>query len=341
MGVATSPARRVRRVVAWVVGVIAALAIVLAVSIKLSPWPSVWAIRFVFERGGAAANDALASYAPSGIQVMEGLRYADNDPDAVFDLYRPQAGADVDLPVVVWIHGGGFVAGSRAEIANYARLLAGDGFAVAVVDYPLAPEVQYPVPVQRLAQALRHLSQHAHDLHLDRERLVLGGDSAGAQLAAQLAALASSPDYAQATGLSAGIEPAQLRGVVLFCGPHDARLMSDQASRSWFLRTVMWAYLGSPAPPADKMTAFSVVPHITPAFPPAFVTVGNGDPLAPQSYALADTLRENGVAVTTLFFPASHRPALGHEYQFDLSRSEAREALEQTRRFLRNVAGSR
>ena len=340
MGLAIPSGRRARRLLAWILAVVTALAIVGGVCFKLSPWPSVLAIRFVFSRGGAAANQALAAYVPPGILVTEGVRYVESDPDAVFDLYRPQAGEGKDLPLLMWIHGGGFVAGSRKEIANYARLLAGEGFAVAVVDYPLAPEVQYPAPVRRLTQALRYLSGHAPDLHLDSQRFLLGGDSAGAQLAAQLAALASSPDYARATGLTAGIARAQLRGVVLFCGPHDARLMAGKASNSWFLRTVMWAYLGSPAPAMETMDAFSVVPHVTSGFPPAFVTVGNADPLAPQSYALAEALREHGVPVSTLFFPPSHQPALGHEYQFDLSRPEAREALEQTRRFLHDVVGA-
>jgi acetyl esterase/lipase len=156
-------------------------------------------------------------------------------------------------------------------------------------------------------------------------------------LASQLAALASSPDYAQATGLNAGISIAQLRGLVLFCGPHDRRIMATQAPSSWFLRTVMWSYFGSKAPPEATVQAFSVVPHVSSSFPPAFITVGNGAPLASQSIALADALRLHGVRVETLFYPASHKPSLPHEYQFNLSLPESREALSRTRAFLHDL----
>jgi acetyl esterase/lipase len=310
------------------------------VAFKVSPWPSALVIRSVFERGGAQTNAALAVHVPAGIESREGLQYDPDDPAAMFDLHRPAALQGKPLPVIVWIHGGGFIAGSRAELANYARILAAEGYAVAVVDYSLAPGSRYPVPVRQVNRALAHLSDNAQALGLDRSRFILGGDSAGAQLASQLAVLTTSPVYVKAMELNPGLAGDQLRGVVLFCGPHDARLMASQASSSWFLRTVMWSYLGRTDPPANLLQQFSVVPNVTAAFPPAFITVGNADPLASQSYALAKALQLHGVRAETLFFPAAHTPALGHEYQFDLSRPEARQALERTRAFLRSLDGT-
>ena len=307
------------------------------IAFKSSPWPSALVIRWMFERGGRATNAALANYVPQGISTQADLRYDPNDPDALLDIYRPSAVNDRPLPVVFWIHGGGYVAGSRKEVANYAKILAADGYAVVAVDYSLAPGTRYPVPIQQLSRALAFLSRNAAQLKLDSSRFVLGGDSAGAQLASQLAALASSPDYAQTAGLSAGISITQIRGVVLFCGPHDGRIMASQVPSSWFLRTVMWSYFGSTTPPDATVQAFSVVPHVSASFPPSFITVGNSDPLAPQSIALANALQRQGAHVETIFYPASHEPQLGHEYQFNLARPEAREALSRTRAFLHSV----
>ena len=61
----------------------------------------------------------------------------------------------------------------------------------------------------------------------------------------------------------------------------------------------------------------SVTDNLTPAFPPALITVGNGDPLRLHSELFASKLREQGIEPETLFFPDA-RPPLGHEYQFDL-----------------------
>jgi acetyl esterase len=317
--------------------VVATLAIAALVVFKSSPLPSVWVIRWAFERDGVASNAALSAYVPPDIRMLAGLRYDPNDPSALLDIYRPSALDGRELPIIVWIHGGGYVAGSRGEVANYAQILASDGFAVIAVDYPLAPEIKYPAAVRQIGQALAFLSANAARLQLDRHRFILAGDSAGAQLAAQLAALASSPNYAEATGLHAGIERAQLLGVVLFCGPYDGHLIASQASSSWFSRTVVWSYFGSPNPSRPLLQSFSVVPHVTPNFPPVFISVGNDDALAPQSVALADALQKQGVRVETLFYPASHSPPLEHEYQFDLSLADSREALTRTRTFLHGL----
>lgn len=334
---ATSAPLRPRqgRVLPLLLAGLALLAICTFSAFKLSPWPSALIVRWMFDRGGHATNDALAAYAPPGIRTQADVRYDPSDADALLDIYRSSTLDGRRLPVVFWIHGGGYVAGSRHDMANYARILAADGYAVITVDYALAPAARYPRPIQQLSRALAFLATHAEPLGLDADRIVLAGDSAGAQLASQLAALASSPDYAKTTGLQAGVAPAQLRGVVLFCGPHDGRLMASQVPSSWLLRTMMWSYFGAPYPDHATVLAFAVVPHVTRAFPPAFITVGNGDSLQAQSIALADALQRQGVHVETLFYPASHVPALGHEYQFNLALPESGEALKRTRSFLR------
>lgn len=73
---------------------------------------------------------------------------------------------------------------------------------------------------------------------------------------------------------------------------------------------------------------------MTETFPPSFITVGNGDPLAPQSVVMAQALQDRGVKVDTLFFPPETEPKLPHEYQFDLDRPEGRQALERLTGFL-------
>jgi len=324
--------RRMGRIL-WRVSMgVAALGVLSAIALRASPWPSAMLIRLVFDHGGARVNAALASQVPAGIRTESALRYDPADRDALMDIHRPSSLQGKALPVIVWIHGGGFVAGSRTDVANYARMLAADGYAVVAVDYSLAPEHHYPLPVQQLNRALMFLADNAARLQLDMSRLVLAGDSAGAQLAAQLSLLIASPDYAAEMAMTPALALTQLRGAVLFCGPFDGR--SSGASLSWFNRTVVWSYFGSTSPPPEHDT-FSIAPRVTRQFPPVFITVGNGDPLAPQSMALAEALQSAGVAVDALFYPAAHRPKLGHEYQFDFSLPESREAFARTRAFLR------
>jgi len=311
------------------------------VAFMASPWPSALLVRWAFDLGGVLADRALAAHVPATVRSDTGLRYA-ADPDALLDIHRPTGIAqDARLPVIVWVHGGGFVAGSRTQVGNYARILAGDGHAVVAVDYALGPGTHYPVPVHQVNRALAYLVAEADRLQLDTTRVVLAGDSAGAQIAAQVAALITSPAYARAMAIEPALDRAHLVGTVLFCGPYDALLMKLGEADHWLVRTMLWAYLGDRLPSAEAIAQLSITRHLTPDFPPSFISVGNDDPLAPQSHALAEALDRHGVRVERLFFAQDHMPSLPHEYQFDLSRAEAREALTRVKAFLARVFDAR
>ncbi len=81
------------------------------------------------------------------------------------------------LPLVVWVHGGAYVAGDKADLASYLKILAGRGFVVVGLNHALAPGAQYPQPVEQVNRALAFLASKAGDHHLDPSRIVLAGDS--------------------------------------------------------------------------------------------------------------------------------------------------------------------
>jgi acetyl esterase/lipase len=294
-------------------------------------------IRRVFAAGGAATARALEPHTPSGIDVLADERYGDG-PDELLDVLRP-AGVDGPLPVVLWVHGGGWVGGSKEELRGWLALIASHGYAVAAPRYSLAPEQRYPTPARQIMRALRHLQDGAGRLGLDPGRLVLAGDSAGAQLAAQAAALVTTPGYADAVGVEPTVDAGQLRGVVLACGPYDLDLLGAGGSR--LVDAVGWAYSGRRRYRDDPLFAtLSVARHVGAAFPPALITVGDADPLRPHSELLAERLRAAGVETETVFFPAGHDPPLGHEYQFDLDTDAGRLFLDRMLAFLARVIRS-
>ncbi len=304
-----------------------------------SPWPGATAIRLLFERGAAQAAAGMARHAPPGIEARHDIPYDAADPAARLDLYRP-AGAAGALPVVVWVHGGAFIAGGRRDVEPYLRILAGRGFAGVAVGYSLAPAATYPTPIRQVNAALGFLRREAASLGLDPDRIVLAGDSAGAQIAAQIAALATGPDYARAVGIEPTLPPESLRGVLLFCGPYDVTQVRLDGPFGIFLRIVLWSYSGRRDFMEDpEFLRMSVTPHVTASFPPAFISVGNADPLAPHSEELARALVAKGVSVETLFFRPDHEPPLGHEYQFDLDGADGRRALERAVDFLQRRLG--
>jgi acetyl esterase/lipase len=296
-------------------------------TLRFSPRPVALLIRTLFARGGRRTRAILDRHAPVGVRVTGDERYGPG-PDEVLDVYHPARGSG-PAPVVVWVHGGGWVGGSKEEIAGYLRLLASRGFVAVGVRYTRAPGATYPMPVRQTMLALGHLTAHATRLGLDPHRIVLAGDSAGAQIAAQVAAVATNPAYATRVGVTPTVAGGALRGVVLCCGAFDPARFRDDSVLAAFLTAAMWAYSGTRDWRHDpNFASMAVADGLTAAFPPAFVTVGNRDPLLEHSEALIAALATAGVPTEALLFEPDHAPALGHEYQFDLDGTDARDALE-------------
>jgi acetyl esterase/lipase len=325
------------KVLLWTLGVTVVLVVAAYITFQVSPWPGALLIRAAFNKGAISTARALAKHVPSGVAAQLDQHYDVTDGDAYLDVFYPSeiAPSDRALLTVVWVHGGGWLSGSKDYIANYARILAGKGYTVVGVDYSLAPGNTYPTPVRQVNTAMGYLAQHATRLHIDPGRFVLAGDSGGAHIAAQLANLVSVPSYATALGIVPSIDRLQLVGVLLYCGPyafHQANLAGEFGS---FLKTVLWSYSGGKDFRNNpRFATASVLKYVTSAFPPTFISVGNNDPLAPQSRAFADALARHGVHVDSLFFPNDYRPALPHEYQFNLDTDAGRLALARSVQFL-------
>ncbi len=296
----------------------------------LTPWPSVLVVRAIFDRGAAEASAKLERHLPQGVVTSSAIRYAPSDPDALLDIHRP-ARPNQRAPTIVWVHGGGFVSGRREDLTNYLRILAGRGFAVVNVDYTIAPGATYPTPVRQVAAALAFIDREGAKHGLNRDAIVLAGDSAGAQIAAQTANVVTSPAYSRAVGIEPPLRAAQLKGALLYCGVYDLQAMGIARGgvMGWFMRTVTWSYSGNRdwrRVPGFEL--FSVARHLTPDFPPTYISAGNADPLGSQSHIMDAALRRAGVQVQSLFYPANHPAQLGHEYQFDLDSADGQRTLE-------------
>lgn len=329
-GSGSRPRHRLLKALAWTAGGIAVLGAATWVAFQVSPWPSALVIRTAFDKGGREANDALAPLVPDNVAALLDVSYREGDADAVLDVYYPDSLARGEsLPTIVWTHGGGWVSGSKDQVASYAQILAGRGYTVVAIDYTIAPEAKYPTPVIQLDAALGYLSANAEDLHVDPTQIVLAGDSAGSHISAQVATLITSPEYAELMGITPSIGPEALVGVVLHCGPYDMALAS-----SGFTRSVLWAYTGTKDFLDDAaFDAASVVNYVTADFPAAYLTGGNADPLTVMGKAFHARLVELGVESTGVF-PEEPGQTLWHEYQFDLSTTAGQEALDGTVAFL-------
>lgn len=320
--------------------VLLALVVLLAGWFVVSPVPGALLIRWLFEADGAKTRKALEKHTAPGIAVERGIVYSSTeDDDARLDVYRRED-AEGPQPTLVWVHGGAWLSGHRDDAAPYFTRIADAGFTVASIGYSRAPGARYPTPVRQVNEALAFLSEQADRFGIDPERFALAGDSAGAQIASQVAAMISDPGFAAEVGVEPGLGPEALRAIVLYCGIYDIPRFLDVGDLPslplrWGIRETIRAYTGTRDPGSVAAGQMSSIDHLTERYPAAFISGGNGDALTDtQSRPLAEALRERGVAVETLFFPADRSPVLPHEYQFNLDDEAGAEALRRMLGFL-------
>jgi len=232
---------------------------------------SVAGLRQVFDRLTEIANLRLP---PLG-ELVKGLAIDQNSP-ATADVLVPNGSGP--HPVLVYFHGGAWVAGSPASHRKLTARFAQAGYLVVSVDYRLAPEHPFPAGLDDCIAAVRWAASHAERFGGDPARLAIGGDSAGANLAA-----------ATALYLRGAIGSPKVSALLLLYGVFD---MSDLGSSS-VNRFLHRAYL--PGPLADLLTDPRVSPiHAARKLPPCFIMVGSQDSLLQQSQALRDELAATG-----------------------------------------------
>ncbi|MEG2014201.1 MAG: alpha/beta hydrolase, partial [Clostridia bacterium] len=123
-------------------------------------------------------------------------------------------------PVMLYIHGGGFVAGGKQYRIAMSQWMAENGIFVVCVDYGLAPEYIYPDPIKHLVSAVNWIADHAKEYNLDLDKLFVAGDSAGGYYSSMLCAVANNKTLQTVFDVSPKID---LKAAVLICGLYDIK----------------------------------------------------------------------------------------------------------------------
>lgn len=322
-----------RKVRYWTMAIGATIVVIaILVGVVVSPWGQAYRE----QRRLAAQQRAvppMSQFVPDTVTGRQDIPYGGEDREKL-DVWFPQdLAAGETLPVIVWVHGGGWIGGSKSEIAPYIQILASKGFTTIGVDYSLAPGEQYPRQIQQLNAALGYVTQHAAELHVDPDRIMLAGDSGGAHISAKLAAAVTDPAAAADMELTPTVRPDQVVGLILACGAFDLHALVDDVGG--VVKDYVQAYLGTTVL-GSLLTKASVDGGVTQAFPPTWLSGGNADPLTPQVKEFAATLKSRGVDVETMFWPEDQSPPLGHEYQFNLGLAESIRTLESAAAFARD-----
>jgi acetyl esterase len=268
----------------------------------------------------ALRAQASSMVIPRPSMVPDLPRVKDIHADGAFGKTRVRLYDPVDdgtpLPALIFLHGGGWVGGSIENRDNGARLLASASrFAVLSVEYALAPERRFPGPLDDVLAVCRWLYKHAGKLGIDPERLAIGGDSSGANLA-----LAAALDLRDANEHF-------LRALVLFYGVYahnhntdshrlfgrDGRYMLSSASMDCCWRM----YLLRPEQDQDPRAA-PLLANMS-SLPPTYIMCGSLDPLLDDSLRLHSKMTAAGVDASKRIVDGVTHSFLSYVEQLDVS----------------------
>ncbi len=254
--------------------------------------------RFLAWRGDRKRDAGLT--VPPEVEEIRDLSYGSCGKWNLLDLYLPRE-AGRTLPVIVSVHGGGWVYGTKENYHWYCSDLARRGFAVMNYSYRLAPKHKFPAALEDTDAAFRWLLAHGGSYGLDTSRIFAVGDSAGAHMLALYACLQNDPALAARHGVFPP-EELKLRAVALNCGVYHMDPSAKRDATTELMRDVLPG-----GGTAENLEGVSVLHHVTPAFPPSYVMTCTGDFLAEQAPPLVEKLRSLGVACEYRFFGDEQR----------------------------------
>lgn len=267
---------------------------------------------------------------PENVTAHRDISYGEHGKWSLLDLYVPKD-VPAPVPVIVSVHGGGWVYGTKENYVYYCSDLARRGFAVVNFSYRLAPRHKFPTALEDTNEAFRWLLDNAGNYGLDLSHIFAVGDSAGAHMLGLYACLCTDPAFAAHFGLCPP-EGLKLRAVALNCGVYHMAPGGGRSMTSSLMRDVLPG-----GGTAEELERISVLNHVTAAFPPAFVMTASGDFLVDQAPPLVEKLQSLGVEAEYHYYGDEQR-VLGHVFHCNQRLPEATQCNDDECAFFRRFA---
>jgi len=314
------------------------------------PVPSACSAAFAFSfalagaQANAATSDLQVAVSPkvveeapvrpvrfeNGVLGYQGLTYARRPGyrPLTLDLYlqpRPAA-ARARLPLVIYIHGGGWqggsprLSGAMSDFPSVLALLAKRGYVVASLSYRFSSEAKFPAAAIDVRAGIRWLKDHAAQYGIDTGRTGVWGASAGAQLAALAATACTQTSFDEPQGRTALPSPC-VQAAVIWYGVLDFSAITRQADKVPGApphrgpNSGESRYLGCDIAqcPAELVALASPIAHVDRNDPPMLLIAGTADQTVPpdQSRTMADALERAGVAHELILIPDVNHSFIG------------------------------
>ena len=284
-----------------------------------------------------------------GARKVSNIRYDTEVPNGFLDItYSPKPNKTNPM-TVIFIHGGGFVWGDKADgdpnalvrryeygtIAN----LADAGYNVVSMNYALTPEYRYPTAIKQLNRGLRYLKDHAEEWGLNMQSVAFAGVSAGGNLEGVLVNIQTNPLCAAVIGEEPVFTDGEVKGVVFESSLLDYHRFGETHSHyfDYLFYTMGRVYFHVNDLKYDKrMDDANITRYINDRFPPAFISDGNIGTFYEQAFGLYEGLTDLGIYAELNYYPQEEAGFLRHGFEEDGS-EWSRRTMQKMIMFLQKV----
>ena len=224
---------------------------------------------------------------PKGIEVIKDIPYADGGKANLLDVYYPQ-GTSKPLPVIIVVHGGGWMYGDKELNQIYAMNLALRGFSIVNINYHLAQEKRFPQQIKDIYDVFNWIFANGKDYFLDIENVFITGDSAGAHLSAVSLALLDNAELRKQLNVDTKLK-IKAGGVICGAFELDAFKGIKKLVAAWYGKVV----LGQKVKKSEYAKTMSAIKSINKKLPPLYLMTSSQDFLKDQTLHFVEFLKAN------------------------------------------------
>lgn len=242
------------------------------------------------------AHAILKRRLPKDIAMDKGVRYGEGKHDVMNFIY-PKERCE-KLPLLLYIHGGGFISGLYNMRNTYCTEYVKNGFVAASIDYDYAPSKVFPYQLKQCFRALDHIFDNAEKYDIDTSKIILGGESAGGFFIFYLAAIACDNSLLDKLGIEfRHKDEFRPRAIVSICGAFDMERLVNSNFPDMKLMVKCFTGLTPDeirkGGEAERIKLLS--PRVTKDFPPVMLIYAKHDALKSESLDVKEKLIKCGV----------------------------------------------
>lgn len=264
---------------------------------------------------------------PEYAEAKYDIPYGEDIHWQITDIYTPK-GKKGPFPVIVSVHGGGWIYSHKEHYRAYCASLTKYGFAVVNFNYRLAPEAPYPAALEDINRLFGWLLEHAEEYDIDKNKICAVGDSAGAQMLSHYLTMWSNSDYPAPFKVKEGLS---IKAVALNCGAYDLPGYLNRNGLDPYLE----AYFCGDSVKCSE--AVNIMPYLRSTFPPSYIMTSVNDFLRNEAKPFYEALKEEGVHCEYHLYGDDNTQELGHVFHCNMNLAKAWECNEDECRFFNEI----